>query len=129
MRCFVAIELDPALRGYLAGLSSALAGEASGAGVKIRWVAPPLLHLTLRFLGEVSEEQLPAIQGAMTAAARAPSFTVAPSGLGFLPSATRPRVVYMGLSASALSSVVEALEQGLIAAGLPAADRPFLPHI
>ena len=66
MRCFVAIDLAPEVRAVVAAAQAGLRAAAPRAAV--RWVDPAGMHLTLKFLGEVPEERLPALQGALTEA-------------------------------------------------------------
>jgi len=64
----------------------------------IKWVDYQNYHLTLKFLGEVNEADLPGIkQNLMQAADSCPSFNLSVGGLGFFPSQMRPRVIWLGL--------------------------------
>ena len=64
-----------------------------------RWVTEANLHLTLQFLGNVYEEQVPAIvQGLNRAAAGVAPFKLVISGVGVFPSVERPRVFWVGVS-------------------------------
>jgi len=57
VRCFVAIELEPALHGALARLLA----ESCSRDREVRWCTPNQLHLTLKFLGEIEDTLLPRI--------------------------------------------------------------------
>ena len=63
MRCFVAIDVSPAVRAALNDVLDSLRAGAPRADV--RWVDPGKLHLTLKFLGTVPEERVPAISHAL----------------------------------------------------------------
>ena len=63
---------------------------------KVSWVRPELAHVTLKFLGEVDEEKIPAILQAMREAARG-SFEAQGGAGGFFPPKGAPRVVWVGL--------------------------------
>lgn len=95
-------------------------------------MAPANLHLTLKFLGDVEEARTEAIAAALAgAAARATAFEMVVRGLGAFPSATRPRVIWAGVSADdgTLLSLARAVEEVLAPAGFPADPRPFAGHV
>ncbi|MFQ5881991.1 MAG: 2'-5' RNA ligase family protein, partial [Candidatus Methylomirabilales bacterium] len=60
MRLFIAINLDPALQAPLADILRDLRALQA----PVSWVKPENLHLTLKFLGEVAEANLPAVREA-----------------------------------------------------------------
>ena len=98
----------------------------------VAWVAPGNLHLTLKFLGQVDEARLATIAAALEGAvAGAVAFDAAVVGLGAFPTATRPRVIWAGLSegAPALSGVAARVDAALGALGFPPEARPFSPHV
>lgn len=64
MRLFVALELPEAVREEAGRRMSSRKGRLPHA----RWTHPDNLHLTLVFLGEVGEEELPALRRALAAA-------------------------------------------------------------
>ncbi|HTD19222.1 MAG TPA: 2'-5' RNA ligase family protein, partial [Ktedonobacteraceae bacterium] len=53
-RTFIALELDEALQRYLRETIRQVAAELP----RFSWVNPSGIHLTLAFLGELSDEQL-----------------------------------------------------------------------
>jgi RNA 2',3'-cyclic 3'-phosphodiesterase len=90
------------------------------------------LHLTVKFLGEVAEDRVEAIAGALTGAvARVGAFDAQVEGLGAFPSAARPRVVWAGVTAGAgaLGDVAGRVDEALDALGFAREARPFSPHI
>lgn len=63
----------------------------------LKWVDAENLHLTVQFLGNVSEEQVPAvIESLNRSAAGACPFTLKLSGVGVFPSRENPRVFWAG---------------------------------
>ena len=131
VRVFVAIDLpDPAKE----ALRQAVADLQGDLQQGIRWVRPEGIHLTLKFLGDVSSARAGDIQEAMERAARefGPAcFRLALSGLGVFPNPREPRVLWAGVSGD-----MEALEhlQGLTDgcledAGFARERRPFRPHL
>lgn len=90
------------------------------------------LHLTVKFLGEVGEDRIEAIAGALTGAvAGVRAFDVRVEGLGAFPSAARPRVVWAGVTAGAdaMRDLAGRIDEALVAVGVAREARPFSPHI
>jgi 2'-5' RNA ligase len=97
---------------------------------KVSWVRPELVHLTLRFLGEVEEDQVPAIVQAMREAARG-SFEAQGGAGGFFPLKGAPRVIWIGLrqGREECAAYFEQLDGELANAGFLAEPKPFSPHL
>jgi RNA 2',3'-cyclic 3'-phosphodiesterase len=97
-----------------------------------KWVAPELCHITLKFLGYVEADQVPAIaQTCRAAAAAVTSFGLSVQGVGAFPGWRGARVLWMGLQdgVSALTALQATLEGGLATLGFRPEDRPFSPHL
>jgi RNA 2',3'-cyclic 3'-phosphodiesterase len=126
-RTFIGLELPEAVRVQ----AGALQGRLAGLGDKIRWVNPRNLHLTLRFLGEISRSQVETVCLAVrSAAARTDAFPIHLSGTGCFPSPRRPRAFWIGVAdASNLIRLFETVEEELFSAGFPRETRPFSPHL
>jgi len=129
IRTFIAIELDAALRAALAELE----GELRRAPLARlgRWVDPNGIHLTLKFLGDVSAGQLAELREAMRrAAATVAPFELAVAGLGCF-SARQPRVIWVGVedASGSLARLQCAVDRELGTIGFPPEGRPFSPHL
>lgn len=127
MRLFVAVNLPEEER---AAAYEATAPLRHG-DLPVRWVKAAALHVTLKFLGEVSTEQAPRIAEALDAAVGgAREFTVGLGGIGAFPSLARPRVVWLGVEHHpALELLANDVETALRPFGFEAELRPFQPHI
>jgi RNA 2',3'-cyclic 3'-phosphodiesterase len=127
VRAFVAVDVDEALRGQVARVRRTLAQAAPGA----KWVDPALCHITLKFLGYVAGERLPAIAEACRRAAGAVGpFELAFAGLGAFPRWRGARVLWMGLAPSSpLAALQTAVEAELAPLGFEPEGRPFAPHL
>jgi 2'-5' RNA ligase len=129
MRAFIAIPLPSAVQAAVALAIDNLA--ASGADVK--WVAPQLLHLTLKFLGEITDEQRTGVEQVMRRVAAAePAFQMDLAGLGAFPRMSAPQVVWVGIGAGrdAAARIAAALEQGCAdALGMAGSGRRFTAHV
>ncbi len=128
MRAFVAIALPEDVRENLV----ALAERLRAGGVKARWPRPENLHLTLRFLGDVTAAQAEAVARdlAVACAGTAP-LRLAVRGTGAFPNVRRPSVVWAGVNGTteALAHVQQAAESAAQAAGLAPEKKRFHPHV
>jgi len=102
--------------------------EATRAQLKL--VDPEILHLTLRFLGEIPQPTVEEVKNAMDAV-HFPSFDVEFSGLGAFPSLKRINVVWVGIKQGQeqLSEIFRQLEPKLRQIGLPPDNKGFSPHL
>ena len=126
VRAFVAVKPAADLRRACADVA------AAGRVLPMRWVRPDSVHLTLKFLGNVPVDAVPAIHQALRqAAAGLAPFSVVARGLGCFPNTTRPRVLWMGLDDPRrdLLQLQRRIESTLAAVGIPAAERLFQPHM
>lgn len=128
MRLFIAINVDPTLKAPLAEIQERLKKSAA----QVSWVKPENLHFTLKFLGEVPEEDVPAIREAFRrSVAGVRSFPLSLGGLGIFPPRGRPRVIWVGVEQG--TQEVERLrgriDEGLLPLGFPREERPFHPHL
>lgn len=130
LRLFIAIPLPEMLLRQLAQVQRTLEKQMP-AGV-VRWVKPEGIHLTLKFLGDTPEGEVPAIREALTAVARrAVSCTFAVGDLGCFPNLRRPRVIWVGVQepGGQLRALQEAVERAMVPLGYPPEGRPFSPHL
>lgn len=125
-RTFIALPLPADCRVALAALSERLQRCA----VPARWVPPEQLHLTLKFLGDIGDEQLSGVlQAIREVAADYRPFRVKLDGCGFFPHRGKPRVLYAGVTEEErIAEIVRDLERRLEPLGFPAAER-FSAHI
>lgn len=129
VRSFIAIELPDELKSRLSGLQAQLkSGEFSW----IKWVDPYAVHLTLKFLGNVSVDRLKAVTGGVEVAVRGISpFCLEVNELGVFPNLKRIQVVWVGLGGEVdkLSQIQQRLESNMATLGFTAESRPFVPHL
>ncbi|MCF8032250.1 MAG: RNA 2',3'-cyclic phosphodiesterase [Desulfarculaceae bacterium] len=128
MRCFIALEMPPAVKEHAAGLIKEL--KPSGADVK--WVAPANLHLTLQFLGEVEPDGQSGLERALAAAcAGTPLLELAVFGCGAFPGPRKPRVVWLGLTGmtAELAELAKAVQAGNQPLGFQPEARAFKAHL
>ena len=127
-RTFIALELDESLQRFLENVMRRLAAQLPG----VRWVDPAGIHLTLAFLGELSDEQLLAAkQAAGTAAQQIPPFEFRLKEPGIFGSQRQPRVIWMGIEETSgnLFRLHGVLNRELELRGFEVDSRPFSPHL
>ena len=97
----------------------------------MRTVAADQLHVTMRFLGDVSPAQIDELRICMDLAVEGESpFTAELAGLGAFPDSRRPSVVWAGLmDGGKLNHVSSKLETVLEQAGFAPPDKPFHAHL
>lgn len=126
LRLFIAVELDPEIRGRLAAIHEGLPAWT------VRWVRPENLHLTLKFLGEVPQERIPQIREALDRVAlQHPPLELVLEGVGAFPDFKRPAVLWVGVSSGqeALRRLARHLERELGGLGFPPGGRDFVGHV
>jgi RNA 2',3'-cyclic 3'-phosphodiesterase len=128
IRTFIAFEL-PA---HLVQLAAELQERLKGHGLRLRWVRPHNIHLTLKFLGEVAPSRMEAVAAGMQTAARGmPPLALTVEGMGIFPTPGRPRVLWIGLGGQAelLQQLHARLEAQLAPLGIKRERRPFKAHL
>ena len=128
IRSFIAIEMAQTIRVRLGDLLRDLKRTEADC----KWVRPEGIHLTLKFLGEVSSALLEKIGAAVEpAVAVRPSFAMRIRGLGTFPSGRNPRVIWAGIDQGAddLCELQKAVEEKTAELGFPPEGRPFSPHL
>jgi len=96
-----------------------------------RCVAPAQLHVTLHFLGETSEDQVPDLAQALTAACQAePPLQLELRGLGAFPRLAAPTVVWIGFrDPTRIVNLANRMAGACETLGFPRESRPFQPHL
>ncbi len=129
IRAFLAIELPDALRPGLAQVQ----GELKRSRADVRWVPVGNIHLTLKFFGNVPDDEIDALaRAARAAAAQSAPLQLQVTVAGAFPSPNAPRVVWLGLGGDLLplTRLYYRPGEGLRRPGL-SAGRPGLqpaPH-
>jgi RNA 2',3'-cyclic 3'-phosphodiesterase len=127
-RTFIALELDEALQRHLRETIRQVAAELP----RFNWVNPSGIHLTLAFLGELSDEQLSQTsQAAEVAAQHVAPFDYRLSQLGIFGSPRQPRVLWVGIeeTSGGLQHLHRALNKELEQRGFEVEKRAFSPHL
>jgi 2'-5' RNA ligase len=125
MRIFVAIDIDDAIRGRVTRFHDGVSVFAPDA----RWVRPESLHVTLKFIGERSEEEVAEIKRGLETIA-ADAFEITFRGYGFFPSARAPRVFWIGIEEGPkLTSLAASVDETLARFDIATEEHPYTPHL
>jgi RNA 2',3'-cyclic 3'-phosphodiesterase len=129
IRAFIAIDLPKEISERLDEVSLELRQKLEN--VPVRWVQVGNIHLTLKFLGDVSLGNLEILtQVLQSEVAAHKRFEVSIGNLGAYPNMRHPRVVWVGVEAPQdLPSLQRGVENSMARLGYAREDRPFTPHL
>ena len=128
IRVFLALDLPPELRAQLSRLQQELRPSLPG----IHWVRPELMHLTLKFFGNVERSEVDRLfQTLQEIGPLQRELNLAVEGLGVFPHLRNPRVLWVGISdpvkaLNDLHGYIQALVESL---GFAPEEKPYHPHL
>ncbi|NOY11984.1 MAG: RNA 2',3'-cyclic phosphodiesterase [Archaeoglobi archaeon] len=122
MRLFVAIDISEELRKEFVPLIQLLSGYKG-----IKPVEPENLHITLKFLGEVNEARAELIRDRLRQIDFEP-FEIEFRGIGYFPSQSYMRVVWVGVEGEGIYSLAEKVEREMRKLGFRK-DKDFRAHL
>jgi 2'-5' RNA ligase len=127
MRLFAALPIAEPARGEIVKLLARL----RELGWPLRLVHDQVLHLTMKFFGEVPPGRLEVIEEAVRAAVPGTgALALQLAGIGGFPDSRRPRIIWVGLDAPpGLELLQDRLERLAEAIGFPPEGTPFRPHV
>ena len=128
IRSFIAVPLAPEIRRGAVRLINRIRHEGDG----IKWVPTDNLHLTLKFLGEVDNTEVPRVCDVISGVTeRFEPFELTFSGTGGFPDTDRPRVLWVGIQedTDSLVQMVGLLEKELAQLGFKPEPRDHRPHL
>jgi len=126
MRLFVALSISADVCENLASLLDELRRVDS----RRRWINPTNLHVTLKFIGHVPNENLSYINETLSKVVAPAELTLRFRGVGFFPNERRPAVVWAGVQAPpGLAALAARIDEALAKCGVPQETRPFAPHL
>jgi 2'-5' RNA ligase len=128
MRTFIAIDLDETLKTNLEALIRVL----GPLGHNVRWVSAPGMHLTLKFLGEIPDQDVQGIVSVLEPVVRQyRPFALVLKGTGVFPPGRRnPRVLWVGFDHNpSLSALQQAVDVEMEKLGFERENREFHPHL
>ncbi len=128
LRTFIAVDIPPSIQ---QAIQHNVDNLRKTIGNSVRWVPVHNIHLTLKFLGDVSHENVEILTQMLRAEADScPSFELSINGLGSFPNSKRARVLFIGIQAPAeLEGLQRGIESASARLGYESDPRPFSPHL
>jgi 2'-5' RNA ligase len=128
LRVFIAIPLPSPVVNYLAELLSLFQNQIPEKSIK--WVRPENIHLTLKFLGNISKSNLDILVENLNAFNQFAPFQMEINKLGAFPSIFKPQVVWVGgTSTNSLIELNNFVEQTTSFLEIQNDKKPFSPHL
>lgn len=130
MRLFCAVELSDEARARAREHIALMHDAEPKAGV--RWERPDKLHITMKFFGEVVENQVADLTRAVERVTNGSNeFTATVEGTGTFPPRALPRIWWLGVrnETGELQKLYEQLENECAASGFAPDERRFHPHV
>jgi 2'-5' RNA ligase len=128
MRAFIAIKLPSAIRDYLADLQKTLASD--NPRLVINWVEYENLHLTLLFLGELTEEEFNLIKIQLAGVRWPINFKLTLANIDTFPSNLAPLSLHVTTEPSKeLTQLVNLLKREVAELNIPIDKKTFTPHM
>lgn len=125
MRLFIALDIDDVIRERITRFVEGISNFAPDA----RWVRAESLHVTLKFIGEQSDDLLLQIKEALeSVSGNAPEIRF--RGYGFFPTPRSARVFWVGMeSGPELVTLASEVDQRMPALGIAKEERAYSPHL
>jgi 2'-5' RNA ligase len=121
LRLFVGIPLPDDIRSELAALCVGLPGA--------RWIDAEMMHLTLRFIGEVDGGAADDVHDALTRVS-APGFRLALAGIDCFATSGKVHTLWAGVAKEPLLvHLRDKVERALVRADIEPERRKFKPHV
>jgi 2'-5' RNA ligase len=126
MRLFVSIELPQEIKRNLEKVQSQLRSL-----IKAKWTAPEQFHLTLKFLGETPDAQLPQITDALSTVRFEIPIALQLRGIVCFPPHGPIRIIAAAMSdeTGACAELQSQIDQACHRAGFPLEGRRWTPHV
>jgi len=128
IRTFIAVPVPEPLFNLRKKLKATIS-EKTG---KIRWLRKEQIHLTLKFLGDTTEDSINDVRRIMQSIAdEFKPFNISIQKTGCFPKVERPRVMWIGVSGKLekLNQLVEKIQKKLNPLGFPKNEKKYHPHI
>jgi 2'-5' RNA ligase len=129
IRAFIAIDLSPEIHQRLKEVLDNYREQLIK--IPIRWVVVTNIHLTLKFLGDVSLSNLNLLTDMIQAEVSSHhQFEISVGGSGAYPNNRQPRVIWVGVEApQELVAILNGIENATARLGYAREERAFSPHL
>ncbi|MDP3396659.1 MAG: RNA 2',3'-cyclic phosphodiesterase [Methanoregula sp.] len=123
VRAFVALELSSEIKEQL----RIAQGVLRGCQARLTFVEPALIHITAKFLGEVTDQKIPAVMEALSTVRATPFLATAQKITVNNPS--RPHTIWCAIEDNGESGqIFKLIEDALFPLGFARETRRFTPH-
>lgn len=133
MRLFLGVEIDDTVKAAAVDAAERLRQRLQRAApaLRARWVPSEHLHITIWFIGEVTDERRQAIEDALRTPFETPVFDLQIGGAGLFPPSGRPRVFWLGLrqGSAAFSELHREVGERLTPLGFEPERRSYTAHL
>ena len=129
IRAFLAVELPGEILNRITDIQKLLKKTIHGV---IRWVRPEGMHLTLKFFGNISGDDVVNISRVVErSVADVKPLSLSVKTVGVFPDIMRPRVIWLGINGDVgpLLMLQKVMDQGFQDLGFKEEGRPFRPHL
>ena len=129
VRTFIAVDLPPSVLEALGQISAQLQEKLTD--TPVRWVDFMKMHLTLKFLGDISKENIGMVEKILQSeAAKRQAMELGIGGIGAFPKMRHPRVIWIGVEAPTdLFDLRRGIEDGVARLGYTYDKYDFTPHL
>jgi len=129
LRAFIAVEIPHEVHKAIENETAPLRATLNKS--LVRWVPTSNMHLTLKFLGDVSPTNVDMLAQMLSLEAGGhPAFEIQFKGLGVFPNPKRPHVIWIGIQApDELTALQHGIEAAAAKLGYPPEKRSFSPHL
>lgn len=129
IRTFIAVDLPPSVLDALEQITSQLQEKLPN--TPVRWVDVQKMHLTLKFLGDISKENIGMVEKILLSeGVKRPVMEIGIGGIGAFPKIRHPRVIWIGVEAPPdLFDLRRGIEDGIARLGYNYDKYEFTPHL
>jgi 2'-5' RNA ligase len=128
IRSFVCIEIPSPVSSQIEELQ----GQLASSRADVSWVKKTNVHLTLKFLGNISPYQVEDVCRSLSQITeQAAPLDLRIGGTGCFPNDRNPRIIWVGLvnSSPRLRELHSSIDRELSKLGFAGESRPFSPHL
>ncbi len=126
MRLFIAVDIPLLIKKKIEEIVFQLKQELTD--LPIKWVSSENIHITLKFIGEVLEDEFNQINNSLKKI-HFNSFQLKVNEGAFLPQKGKPRILFLDLTGNELKKLVLEIENKLKEIGISKEKREFKAHI
>jgi len=129
IRTFIAVDLPSSVLDALGQISAQLQEKLPE--TPVRWVNYQKMHLTLKFLGDISTENIGMVKKILQSeGAKRSAMELGIGGIGAFPKMRHPRVIWIGVEAPTdLFDLRRGIEDGVARLGYNYDKYEFTPHL